>query len=274
MWRSTMDALRPAFRSIAPDLIGYGRSQAWPPDVLFDLDAEARALQTLLPSCGAEYHLVGYSYGGAVALHIALADPGRVLSLTLIEPVFFAALRYTGESGAYGTLRNEYDRFAATMADGKREAAMEQVCRFLEWQRSLGASAPGGARFHAWDGGQGCARLGGFVRGRSWPGPFGGAGAAHLAGARRRLPRANAAPRGSAARPYAGKRTCRGARSRSSAAADPLSGAHRAYRDAASHQHAAPLLRKVSTERSCALSYGHKNGKLFTPVLLTVGANR
>ncbi|MGO8953677.1 MAG: alpha/beta fold hydrolase [Rhodomicrobium sp.] len=138
MWRSTMDALRPAFRSIAPDLIGYGRSQAWPPDVLFDLDAEARALQTLLPSCGAEYHLVGYSYGGAVALHIALADPGRVLSLTLIEPVFFAALRYTGESGAYGTLRNEYDRFAATMADGKREAAMEQ---FVDFWNGSGAWA-------------------------------------------------------------------------------------------------------------------------------------
>jgi pimeloyl-ACP methyl ester carboxylesterase len=138
MWRSTMDALRPTFRCIAPDLIGYGRSQAWPPGVPFHLDAETQALQKLLPCCGRKFHLAGYSYGGAVALHLALANPGRVLSLTLIEPVLFAALRYTGENGAYGKLRNECDRFAALMADGKREAAMEQ---FVDFWNGSGAWA-------------------------------------------------------------------------------------------------------------------------------------
>ncbi len=138
MWRSTMGALQPRFRSIAPDLIGYGRSQAWPSDVPFHLDAETQALQKLLPCCGGKFHLAGYSYGGAVALQMALANPGRVLSLTLIEPVFFAALRYTGENGAYGKLRNECDRFAAMMADGKREAAMEQ---FVEFWNGSGAWA-------------------------------------------------------------------------------------------------------------------------------------
>jgi pimeloyl-ACP methyl ester carboxylesterase len=133
-----MDALRPAFRCIAPDLIGYGRSQAWPPDVPFHLNAETQALKELLPCCGRKFHLAGYSYGGAVALHLALANPGRVLSLTLIEPVFFAALRYTGENGAYGKLRNECDRFAATLTDGKREAAMEQ---FVDFWNGSGAWA-------------------------------------------------------------------------------------------------------------------------------------
>jgi pimeloyl-ACP methyl ester carboxylesterase len=37
-------------------------------------------------------HLIGHSFGGTVALRLAVEHPERVASLTLIEPVFFALL--------------------------------------------------------------------------------------------------------------------------------------------------------------------------------------
>ncbi|MBL8895157.1 MAG: alpha/beta fold hydrolase [Rhizobiales bacterium] len=45
---------------------------------------------------GQRVHLVGHSYGGAVALKLAMAFPERIKSLTLIEPAVFHLLRDGG----------------------------------------------------------------------------------------------------------------------------------------------------------------------------------
>ena len=130
LWRRTLEALQPLYHVIAPDLIGYGGSMSWPADVPFDLGAETRNLQTLLPCCGGKYHLAGYSYGGMAALYLALADPRRVLTLTLVEPVFFAALRHAGETDAHNVFCHAYDGFKATLARGERELAMQYFIDF------------------------------------------------------------------------------------------------------------------------------------------------
>lgn len=130
LWRRTIEALQPLYRAVAPDLIGYGASAGWPSDMLFDLEAEMRAINPLLPCDVGKYHLVGYSYGGVVALHLALANPARVSTLTLIEPVFFAVLRYAGETAAYDRLCRVRDDFTATLARGEREVAMAEFIDF------------------------------------------------------------------------------------------------------------------------------------------------
>lgn len=66
---------------IVPDRPGHGQSpyQGWPDDAAKDGAWTAELLEG-----GA--HLVGHSFGGAVALDAAARRPGAVRSLTLIEP--------------------------------------------------------------------------------------------------------------------------------------------------------------------------------------------
>jgi pimeloyl-ACP methyl ester carboxylesterase len=65
-----------------------------------------------------------------LALHLALAHPLRVLSLTLIEPVFFAALKYVGDWGSYFQFCRVRDEFVSTLAQGNRELAMSRFMDF------------------------------------------------------------------------------------------------------------------------------------------------
>src|SRR5262245_42403731 len=51
LWRHTKSALQSRYRCIAPDLIGYGSSAAWPQRAAFGLDAELRAIEPLLRCC-------------------------------------------------------------------------------------------------------------------------------------------------------------------------------------------------------------------------------
>jgi pimeloyl-ACP methyl ester carboxylesterase len=174
LWRHTKSALQSRYRCITPDLIGYGSSAAWPQQAAFGLDAELRAIEPLLRCCADTLHLVGYSYGGVLALHLALADPGRVQSLTLIEPVFFAALKYAGDWSSYFEFCRVRDEFVAALARGDREVAMRRFVDFwmgndawvglpadirasmlkaadkivLDWQASFAAD-PGRARLSA-----------------------------------------------------------------------------------------------------------------------------
>jgi pimeloyl-ACP methyl ester carboxylesterase len=77
----------------APDLFGYGAAGPWTGRGAFTLSKEAAPIHSLIARLGEPVHLVGHSYGGAVALHIALTRPELVQSLTLIEPVAFHLLR-------------------------------------------------------------------------------------------------------------------------------------------------------------------------------------
>lgn len=77
----------------APDLYGHGGRPDWPELMPSQLSVEANGVLAGLPCAADEsFHLVGHSYGGAVALQIALQQPQRVLSLTLYEPVAFGVL--------------------------------------------------------------------------------------------------------------------------------------------------------------------------------------
>lgn len=87
-----MDRLAPTFRVIAVDLYGYGQSPVWPRLRPFSMDDELLLLEPVFRSAGERFHLVGHSYGGAIALKAALAHAGRIASLAIFEPVLFSIL--------------------------------------------------------------------------------------------------------------------------------------------------------------------------------------
>ncbi|MGJ0157392.1 alpha/beta fold hydrolase [Streptomyces sp. CH8.1] len=69
------------------DLRGHGRTER--PATGYDSRTAVRDLFALLAALGLGHrpvHLVGNSYGGTLALHAALARPGLVSGLTLLEP--------------------------------------------------------------------------------------------------------------------------------------------------------------------------------------------
>jgi len=78
---------------IAPDLCGYGGTTHWPGNGTFNLAVEADLIAALLDMLGKPAHIVGHSYGGAVALQFASRYPRYLKTLTLIEPVSFHLLR-------------------------------------------------------------------------------------------------------------------------------------------------------------------------------------
>ncbi|MBL8918212.1 MAG: alpha/beta fold hydrolase [Myxococcaceae bacterium] len=94
-WAHLAGRLAPAFRVTCPDLLGHGANPRWPADLPFHWEKDAEALGEVLASLGEPAHLVGHSYGGLLALALARAHPGRVLSLALVEPVAFGVLRGT-----------------------------------------------------------------------------------------------------------------------------------------------------------------------------------
>ncbi len=68
----------------APDLLGHGRSSAAAP---WTIDANSAALATLLDDvCSGPVVLVGHSFGGAIALHLAATRPDVVAGLVLLDP--------------------------------------------------------------------------------------------------------------------------------------------------------------------------------------------
>ncbi|MEJ3654598.1 alpha/beta hydrolase [Actinomycetes bacterium KLBMP 9759] len=86
-YEHVLTALPTAFRGIAPDMRGFGRSDPAPLDATRgiadwadDVDALLRALDIDAPP-----HLVGWSTGGAAIAYYAMRRP--VASLTLVDPV-------------------------------------------------------------------------------------------------------------------------------------------------------------------------------------------
>jgi len=68
-----MDHLAGRYRVLAADLYGCGGSPVWPGQRPLSLIDEAALIEPILAAARDRFHLVGHSYGGAVALRAALA---------------------------------------------------------------------------------------------------------------------------------------------------------------------------------------------------------
>ncbi|MEL7474343.1 MAG: alpha/beta fold hydrolase, partial [Planctomycetota bacterium] len=79
-------SLHPGYRVLAPDLPGFGHSTGYIPD--YSISFHADSVIAWLDALGVERaHLVGFSLGGGVILHVSERRPDLVASLTLLAAV-------------------------------------------------------------------------------------------------------------------------------------------------------------------------------------------
>ncbi len=113
-WRGVQAAL-PAARLICPDLPGHGRAASAEGVPFMDV-----ALELVLDaSPDGLFDVVGHSYGGCLALRLLVDHPGRVRSLTLVEPVMFAA----ADPGLQASEARRMEACDAALRAGDRDAA-------------------------------------------------------------------------------------------------------------------------------------------------------
>jgi pimeloyl-ACP methyl ester carboxylesterase len=103
------------------------------------MDDEVAFLEDVFRSAGDRFHLVGHSYGGAIALKAALARAGRVASLAIFEPVLFSILLAEDpEQPAAREILSVGDDTTAAMDAGDPTRAAR---RFIDYWMGAGAWA-------------------------------------------------------------------------------------------------------------------------------------
>jgi pimeloyl-ACP methyl ester carboxylesterase len=130
-WPEQQAALEPCYRVAAIDLPGHGRS-ALPAGPL-TIERMACDVATVLARVtDRPAHLLGLSLGACVALRLALAAPGQVRSLTLVNP--FARVRLTGPAD----LARLTARLVLLGAGPMRAVAAHVARRLFPWPEQRG----------------------------------------------------------------------------------------------------------------------------------------
>jgi pimeloyl-ACP methyl ester carboxylesterase len=133
-WQPLAAALAPRFRVHAVDLHGHGERSPWRGARALSLADEAALLAPLVRREG-DVHLVGHSYGGAVALKTAAMYPRHVRSVTVYEPVMFRWL-VEGQAEDVGDVLGVVDTIRRELAFG---SAFEAGRAFVDFWSGEGA---------------------------------------------------------------------------------------------------------------------------------------
>jgi pimeloyl-ACP methyl ester carboxylesterase len=117
-WRLVLPALAENFRVVAPDMVGFGFSER-PANIEYGVQTWADQVVGLMDTLELpKVHLVGNSFGGAIALRIAAQHPDRVGKLVLMGsmgvpfPITEGLERVWGYEPSFENMRKVLDVFA------------------------------------------------------------------------------------------------------------------------------------------------------------------
>ena len=117
-WRLVLPALAENFRVLAPDMVGFGFSER-PANIEYGIQTWADQVVGLMDTLELpKAHLVGNSFGGAIALRIAAQHPDRVGKLVLMGsmgvpfPITEGLERVWGYQPSFENMRKVLDVFA------------------------------------------------------------------------------------------------------------------------------------------------------------------
>lgn len=130
-WQTLSERLGPDWRVVVPGAYGASRVLTRPLEPAPTLAQELQALEPAFDVAGERFHLVGHSWGGALALRAALAYPERVESVAVYEPALFGLARAT-DPGSHDleALADVVRRGAQAVARGDREGAARSFFDF------------------------------------------------------------------------------------------------------------------------------------------------
>lgn len=128
-WKPHAEVLSGDFRVVRVQLLNMAaaeRNQA--PAVGYSLRSESEALKSTLDWLQMpRVDLVGWSHGGEVSLDFALSFPGRISSLTLIEPAAYWVAR------GYEQFEDEQREFTEFLGGIRAPVTEDDLVRFLRW---------------------------------------------------------------------------------------------------------------------------------------------
>jgi pimeloyl-ACP methyl ester carboxylesterase len=128
-WRTTIEALQDRYHVVAINFFGYGQTSPWPNDREQTLVDQSELVQPFIDQAHGDVTLIGHSFGGAVAMSVALHHPEKVSRLILLEPIPFCVLDEAGRLDAYAEVlrlrdtikqygrSDHWERAAACFAD-------------------------------------------------------------------------------------------------------------------------------------------------------------
>ena len=134
-WRKLGETLATDFTVLAPDLLGYGESAPWPDGVPFHFRQDLDFVESLLGGGDDRLHLAGHSYGGFLALQVALRRPERVQTIAVYDPVAFGILDPEEDADAWTQLQ-----LVKQTWEPDASGVDEQWLRaFIDWWNGSGA---------------------------------------------------------------------------------------------------------------------------------------
>ncbi len=127
-WRPVIAGFEGRFRCVSTSLLGYGgtaeRRTAADPSIAYEAEAVEAVVRH---AAGGPAHLVGHSFGGLVALAVALRRRVPLASLVILEAPAPELLRTCGELHHYRAFRDMTDGYFAAFHRGDRDAIAAMI---------------------------------------------------------------------------------------------------------------------------------------------------
>lgn len=143
-WQALKLSMNGRRQVISPDVPGYGETPRAVVPIATMMDAEAAIILQQIMEIGHPVHLVGHSYGGAIALKMAMRAPSMFASLTVIEPAMFHLLNQGSakDRKLYRQITSVAGMVSAAIADGSPGAGMERFVDFWNGRGSYAGYSP------------------------------------------------------------------------------------------------------------------------------------
>jgi pimeloyl-ACP methyl ester carboxylesterase len=126
-WRPVISGWNNKFRTVTTSLLGYGGTAERRTRTDFSISLEAEALESVIRKAGVKVHLVGHSFGGLVALAVALRGQVPLASLTILEAPAPEILRREAETDNYRAFREMSGSYFSDFESGNAEAIEKMI---------------------------------------------------------------------------------------------------------------------------------------------------